>query len=171
MQNQDLSEWIHDRVFHVSSDAAERSTRMVMWVTAITMVIEVLAGWWLLRWWSAQRQEPQARPPVLQAQPAQLLAQQRALPEPPPRPVPVPPVQQRGQAQPALEHLALALRDLALRAPARHPAAVQMLGRLQQPLLLVPLDAVAPRSPDLLSALVACRRWQPRSSTAVHICS
>jgi len=46
MQNQDLSEWIHDHVFHVSSDAAERSTRMVMWVTAITMVIEVLAGWW-----------------------------------------------------------------------------------------------------------------------------
>lgn len=46
MQNQDLSEWMHNHVFHVSSDAAERSTRMVMWVTAITMVIEVVAGWW-----------------------------------------------------------------------------------------------------------------------------
>jgi len=46
MQNQDLSEWMHNHVFHVSSDAAERSTRLVMWVTAITMVIEVVAGWW-----------------------------------------------------------------------------------------------------------------------------
>lgn len=46
MQNEDLSRWMHDHVFHVSSDAAERSTRMVMWVTAVTMVIEVAAGWW-----------------------------------------------------------------------------------------------------------------------------
>jgi cation diffusion facilitator family transporter len=33
-------------VFDLGSHAAERSTRTVMWITAATMVVEVLAGWW-----------------------------------------------------------------------------------------------------------------------------
>ena len=41
-----LSHWVHDHVFHVSHEAAERSTRWVMWITAAMMVAEVLAGWW-----------------------------------------------------------------------------------------------------------------------------
>ena len=43
---QDLSQWVHDHVFHVSHEAAERGTRWVMWITAAMMVAEVLAGWW-----------------------------------------------------------------------------------------------------------------------------
>jgi cation diffusion facilitator family transporter len=46
MHTENLSEWIHDHVFHTSNEAAERSTRMVMWITAITMVVEIAAGWW-----------------------------------------------------------------------------------------------------------------------------
>ena len=30
----------------LSNEAAEHSTRMVMWITAITMVVEIAAGWW-----------------------------------------------------------------------------------------------------------------------------
>ena len=41
-----LSDWVHDHVFHTSNEAAERSTRLVMWITAITMVVEIAAGWW-----------------------------------------------------------------------------------------------------------------------------
>ncbi len=41
-----LSEWVHDHVFHVSHEAAERGTRWVMWITAAMMVAEILAGWW-----------------------------------------------------------------------------------------------------------------------------
>jgi len=37
---------IHDHVFDTGNDAAERSTRMVMWITAVMMVIEIVAGWW-----------------------------------------------------------------------------------------------------------------------------
>ena len=40
------SVWVHDHVFHTSPEAAERSTRIVMWITAITMVVEIAAGWW-----------------------------------------------------------------------------------------------------------------------------
>ena len=46
MHSENLSDWVHDHVFHTSNEAAERSTRVVMWITAITMVIEVSAGWW-----------------------------------------------------------------------------------------------------------------------------
>ena len=46
MHTENLSDWVHDHVFHTSNEAAERSTRVVMWITAITMVIEVSAGWW-----------------------------------------------------------------------------------------------------------------------------
>jgi cation diffusion facilitator family transporter len=45
MHTENLSNWIHDHVFHVSSEAAERSTRIVMWITAAMMVVEIAAGW------------------------------------------------------------------------------------------------------------------------------
>jgi cation diffusion facilitator family transporter len=46
MHNEHLSSWVHDHVFHVSNEAAEKSTRLVMWITAAMMVIEIFAGWW-----------------------------------------------------------------------------------------------------------------------------
>lgn len=45
MHTQDLSHWTHDHVFDRGSQAAERGTRLVMWITAATMVIEIVAGW------------------------------------------------------------------------------------------------------------------------------
>ena len=45
MNNDDLSDWIHDHVFDSDSQAAERSTRLVMWITAVMMAVEILAGW------------------------------------------------------------------------------------------------------------------------------
>jgi cation diffusion facilitator family transporter len=38
--------WQHDHVFDASNPLAERSTRVVMWITAMTMVAEIGAGWW-----------------------------------------------------------------------------------------------------------------------------
>lgn len=46
MHTENSSKWLHDHVFHHSSEAAERGTRLVMWITAVTMVIEIIAGWW-----------------------------------------------------------------------------------------------------------------------------
>jgi cation diffusion facilitator family transporter len=46
MHAQDLSKWIHDHVFDEGSQQAESRTRLVMWITLATMVIEVSAGWW-----------------------------------------------------------------------------------------------------------------------------
>lgn len=46
MHTENLSNWIHDHVFDTGNDAAERSTRVVMWITAVMMVIEIAAGWW-----------------------------------------------------------------------------------------------------------------------------
>lgn len=46
MHTHDMSEWSHDHIFDVDSHAAERGTRMVMWITAAMMVIEIIAGWW-----------------------------------------------------------------------------------------------------------------------------
>lgn len=46
MHNTDLSDWIHDHVFDEGSEAAEKSTRIVMWITAVMMVVEIVAGWW-----------------------------------------------------------------------------------------------------------------------------
>ena len=46
MHTEKLSDWVHDHVFHTSSEAAERSTRVVMWITAVTMMVEIAAGWW-----------------------------------------------------------------------------------------------------------------------------
>jgi len=46
MHTENLSDWTHDHVFDAGSDAAERSTRIVMWITAVMMVVEIAAGWW-----------------------------------------------------------------------------------------------------------------------------
>jgi cation diffusion facilitator family transporter len=46
MRTENLSAWTHDHVFDAGSAAAERSTRIVMWITAVTMVVEIVAGWW-----------------------------------------------------------------------------------------------------------------------------
>lgn len=46
MHTENLSKWKHDHVFDTGNDVAERSTRVVMWITAITMVVEIAAGWW-----------------------------------------------------------------------------------------------------------------------------
>lgn len=46
MHDNNSSSWLHDHLFHVSNQAAERSTRRVMWVTAVMMVAEIVTGWW-----------------------------------------------------------------------------------------------------------------------------
>ncbi len=46
MHTHDLSDWSHDHVFDEGNIAAERGTRAVMWITAVTMVIEIFTGWW-----------------------------------------------------------------------------------------------------------------------------
>lgn len=45
MQTHDLSPWQHDHVFDRGNSAGERGTRLVMWITAATMVAEIAAGW------------------------------------------------------------------------------------------------------------------------------
>jgi cation diffusion facilitator family transporter len=45
MHTQDLSAWTHDHVFDEGNHAAERGTRIVMWITAAMMVAEIAAGW------------------------------------------------------------------------------------------------------------------------------
>jgi cation diffusion facilitator family transporter len=42
----DLSPWRHEHRFDDGNIAGERSTRTVMWITALMMVAEVAAGWW-----------------------------------------------------------------------------------------------------------------------------
>jgi cation diffusion facilitator family transporter len=46
MHNDPLAEWLHDHVFDQGSQAAERGTRLVMWITLAMMFIEIVAGWW-----------------------------------------------------------------------------------------------------------------------------
>lgn len=46
MHTDNLSRWIHDHVFDTGNDAAERSTRLVMSITVVMMVVEIAAGWW-----------------------------------------------------------------------------------------------------------------------------
>ncbi len=46
MHTHNLSDWSHDHVFDTGNQAAERGTRIVMWITAVMMVIEIIAGWW-----------------------------------------------------------------------------------------------------------------------------
>lgn len=36
----------HDHVFDTGNKAAERGSRLVMWITAAMMVVEIAAGWW-----------------------------------------------------------------------------------------------------------------------------
>jgi cation diffusion facilitator family transporter len=40
-------ELVHDHIFDKGSNTAERGTRLVMWITAAMMVVEIAAGWWL----------------------------------------------------------------------------------------------------------------------------
>jgi cation diffusion facilitator family transporter len=47
MHVNDLSAWQHDHVFDQGNTAGERGTRAVMWITAVMMVVEIGAGWWL----------------------------------------------------------------------------------------------------------------------------
>ena len=44
MNSDDLSDWTHDHAFDSNSEVAERSTRLVMWITVVTMFVEILAG-------------------------------------------------------------------------------------------------------------------------------
>ncbi|RJF96753.1 cation transporter [Noviherbaspirillum cavernae] len=46
MQQSDLSNCDQMHVFEAGNRAAERGTRMVMWITAAMMVAEIFAGWW-----------------------------------------------------------------------------------------------------------------------------
>jgi cation diffusion facilitator family transporter len=45
MHTHDLAKWRHDHVFDTGNAAAERGTRVVMWITAAMMAIEIAAGW------------------------------------------------------------------------------------------------------------------------------
>ena len=42
----DLSRWEQTHDFGTSSAKAERGTRWVLWITLVTMVVEITAGWW-----------------------------------------------------------------------------------------------------------------------------
>ena len=46
MHTENRSNWTHNHVFDTGNDVAERSTQVVMWITAIMMVVEITAGWW-----------------------------------------------------------------------------------------------------------------------------
>jgi len=46
MSSHDLSAWTHPHRFDSGNQAAERSTWWVMVITALTMVVEIVAGWW-----------------------------------------------------------------------------------------------------------------------------
>jgi Co/Zn/Cd efflux system component len=46
MHNDSLSDWLHEHVFDEGSQAAERGTRLVMWITLAMMFVEIVAGWW-----------------------------------------------------------------------------------------------------------------------------
>ncbi|WP_354685665.1 CDF family Co(II)/Ni(II) efflux transporter DmeF [Cupriavidus necator] len=46
MHTHDLSAWTHSHAFDAGNRAAERGTRLVMIITAITMVVEIAAGLW-----------------------------------------------------------------------------------------------------------------------------
>jgi cation diffusion facilitator family transporter len=40
-----IAPWQHDHVFDHGNTAGERSTRIVMWITAVMMAVEIAAGW------------------------------------------------------------------------------------------------------------------------------
>jgi len=45
LHTENLSGWTHEHVFDTGNDAAERGTRIVMWITAVAMAVEIAAGW------------------------------------------------------------------------------------------------------------------------------
>lgn len=45
-QHTQLAAFRHDHVFDEGKHAAERGTRLVMWITLVMMVVEITAGWW-----------------------------------------------------------------------------------------------------------------------------
>lgn len=46
MHTDHLTDWSHDHAFDSGNPNAERGTRLVMWITAAMMVVEIIAGWW-----------------------------------------------------------------------------------------------------------------------------
>ena len=46
MRSENLSAWTHDHVFDDGNAVAEKGTRLVMIITAVMMVVEIVAGWW-----------------------------------------------------------------------------------------------------------------------------
>lgn len=46
MNSEDIASKIHSHVFDTGNAAAERGTKAVMVITAVMMVIEIVAGWW-----------------------------------------------------------------------------------------------------------------------------
>ena len=46
MQQPDIADWEHDHVFDGGNAAGERGTRAVAYLTALMMVVEIVAGWW-----------------------------------------------------------------------------------------------------------------------------
>lgn len=42
----DLTRWAHNHHYSDGNAAAERGTRLVMWITVATMLMEIGAGWW-----------------------------------------------------------------------------------------------------------------------------
>lgn len=45
-QTHDISRWAHQHQYGTGNAAAERGTRLVLWITIATMVVEIVAGWW-----------------------------------------------------------------------------------------------------------------------------
>lgn len=46
VQGQGADALVHDHLFDHGNRAAERGTRLVMWITAAMMAVEIAAGWW-----------------------------------------------------------------------------------------------------------------------------
>ena len=46
MSKHDLTRWAHNHSYSAGNAAAERGTRLVMWITIATMLLEIVAGWW-----------------------------------------------------------------------------------------------------------------------------
>src|SRR6201989_3042752 len=46
MHTHDLRPWQHEHAFDIGNAAGERSTRLVMWITAAMMIAEIAAGWY-----------------------------------------------------------------------------------------------------------------------------
>ncbi|WP_295002808.1 CDF family Co(II)/Ni(II) efflux transporter DmeF [uncultured Dechloromonas sp.] len=42
----DLARWAHRHHYGTGNAAAERGTRLVLWITLATMLVEIVAGWW-----------------------------------------------------------------------------------------------------------------------------